>query len=598
MQRTRTLLTPPVLLLLAAGCSGGGIDAPAGNPADSVSSGPSGTSGSSVGGASGATTTASGSPTTTTTGGVPEQPPPKQPEVETSCPTTTVSHTPLRRLTRFEYQNSVRDLLNVDVTAVNGFPADNATEGYNNNSRLQSVSVPLAEQYVYVSETLASLAVQNLPGLTTCDPATTGEEACAAEFARSFGRRAFRRALTAEDEQMFMNAYALGRTDGSYAEGLEVMIRAALQSPHFLYRLEVTPASDPAAGLVPLGAYEVATRLSYLIWASGPDDGLLDAAANGELATPEQVGAKAREMLASPKALTALNDFLSQWSDLDKLPLTSKNATLFPIYSADVNAAMRGELPALLNHMLGSGDHSLRTLLTTNLAFVNAPLAAVYGVPAPAAGATELVQVTLPEEQSRSGLLTQAGFLSVMSHPDQTSPVLRGKFVRTMLLCDPPDPPPDNVDISIPEVDSAATARDRFSAHLGAGAGCAGCHAKMDPIGLTLENFDAVGQFRTTENGQTIDVSGEILQLDEAALQGEFVGARALGEKLANSELVRDCVATQLFRYAAGRLEGLTDACSIATLQDGFTAADGDLVELLVSMTQTDAFLYKGQVTQ
>ncbi|HEU5075790.1 MAG TPA: DUF1585 domain-containing protein, partial [Polyangiaceae bacterium] len=150
----------------------------------------------------------------------------------------------------------------------------------------------------------------------------------------------------------------------------------------------------------------------------------------------------------------------------------------------------------------------------------------------------------------------------------------------------------------IPEVDSAATARDRFSAHLSAGAACAGCHAKMDPIGLTLENFDAVGQHRTSENGQNIDVSGEILQVDEPALQGEFAGARALGEKLANSELVRDCVATQLFRYAAGRLEGLTDACSIATLQDGFTAADGDLVELLVSMTQTDAFLYKGQVTQ
>jgi len=551
-----------------------------------------------MGGASGATTTSGAGPSGTTTSGLPDEPPPKQPEVETSCPTTTVAHTPLRRLTRFEYQNTVRDLLNVDVTAANAFPAENATEGYNNNSRLQSVSVPLAEQYVYVSEALASLAVQNLPALTTCDTATMGEEACAVEFARSFGRRAFRRALTAADEQMFMNAYSLGRTDGSYAEGLEVMIRAALQSPHFLYRLELSPPADPSAALVPLDGYELATRLSYLIWASGPDDALLDAAANGELATPEQVGAKAREMLASPKALTALNDFLNQWSDLDKLPLTSKNATLFPLYSADVNAAMQGELPALLNYMLASGDHSLRTLLTTNLAFVNAPLAAVYGVPAPAGDPSQLVQVTLPEQQGRSGLLTQAGFMSVMSHPDQTSPVLRGKFVRTMLLCDPPDPPPDDVDISIPELESAATARDRFSAHLSAGAACAGCHSRMDPIGLTLENFDAMGQFRTTENGQAIDVTGEILHLDEAALQGEFVGARALGEKLANSELVRDCVATQLFRYAAGRLEGLTDACSIATLQEGFTTADGDLVELLVSMTQTDAFLYKGQVTQ
>lgn len=599
MQRTRTLLAPTLLLLLVAGCSGGSVDAPAGNSNVADSSGATGTNGSAAGGASGSTTTTNGEPaTTTTTGGVPPEELPLQPEVETSCPTVTLSHTPLRRLTRFEYQNSVRDLLNVDVSAANALPADNATDGYNNNARLQSVSSPLAEQYVYVSEALSSLAVQNLSGLTSCDPTTTGEEACAAQFARSFGRRAFRRALTAEDESMLMNAYSLGRTDGSYAEGIEVMIRAALQSPHFLYRLEVTPSSDPAAALVPVSPYELATRLSYLIWASGPDDALLDAATNGELATPEQVANKAREMLASPKALTVLNDFLSQWSDLDKLPLTSKNPTLFPAYTAEVNTAMQGELPALLNHMLASGDRSLRTLLTTNLAFVDASLAGVYGVAAPAGGGSGLTQVTLPEEQGRSGLLTQAGFLSVMSHPDQTSPVLRGKFVRTMMLCDPPDLPPDNVDISIPELDSAATARDRFSAHLSAGAACAGCHARMDPIGLTLENFDAMGQFRTTENGQIIDVTGEVLGLEDPALQGEFVGARALGEKLAQSELVRDCVATQLFRYAAGRLEGLTDACSIATLQDGFTTADGDLVELLVSMTQTDAFLYKSQVTQ
>src|SRR5688500_9658433 len=120
----------------------------------------------------------------------------------------------------------------------------------------------------------------------------------------------------------------------------------------------------------------------------------------------------------------------------------------------------------------------------------------------------------------------------------------------------------------------------------------------MDPIGLTLENFDAIGQYRDTENGQAIDASGAIKEVDDPALQGDFTGARALGEKLASSELVQDCVATQLFRYAAGRLEGLTDACSIATLQDGFSGNEGDLVELIVSMTQTDAFLYKSQVTQ
>lgn len=608
MQLTRSLLTPTLLLLSMAGCSGGGVEQPGngdgsgangsgtnGSNTDGSTGSTSGGTGSGTGGASSAASTGAVDGTTTgTTGG--SLPP--SPTVEDSCPTSEVPHTPLRRLTRFEYANTVRDLLNVDTSAVSSIPPDNATEGYNNNARLLSVSAPHIEQYVLVSETLASLAVQNMSALTSCDTATMGEEACALEFARSFGRRAFRRPLTAEDEQMFMNAYSLGKTDGSHAEGIEVMIRAALQSPHFLYRLETTPSADPSAVLVPVNPFELATRLSYLIWASGPDDELLDAAANGELATAEQVAAKAREMLASPKALTALNDFIAQWSDLDELELVGKNQALFPEYTPEVQAAMEQELPAFLNHMLATGDRSLSTLLTANVAFVNGPLASIYGVTAPAGGDGSLQMVTPPEAQGRSGLLTQAGFMAVASHPDQTSPVLRGKFVRTMLLCDPPDPPPDNVNISVPEVDAGATARERFSAHLSASGVCSACHALMDPIGLTFENFDAIGQYRDTENGQAIDASGEINGVDDPALQGPFVGVKALGEKLAQSEQVRDCMATQLFRYAAGRLEGIADACSVATLQEGFTAANGDLVELIVNMTQTDAFLYRSQVTQ
>jgi hypothetical protein len=423
----------------------------------------------------------------------------------------------------------------------------------------------------------------------------SGEEACALEIAKRVGRRAFRRPLTAADEQLLMAAYAAGRDGGTYAEGIEVMIRAILQSSHFLYRLETTTPTDATAALVPLSPFELATRLSYLIWASAPDDALLDAAERGELATREQVGARARAMLDDPRARGAVGHFFRQWTGTTRLDITSKAAALFPAFNDELREAMRAELPAFVEHVIWSADHNLRTLFTAPIAFVNAPLAELYGVAAPAGPAPALVD--LPAEHGRAGILTQAGFLSVQAHPDQTSPVLRGKFVRSMLLCDPPDAPPPDVNVSVPSIDQGGTARERFSAHLTTGAICMGCHLDMDPIGLTFENFDAIGRWRETDAGRPIDVSGEIFNVTDAALQGPFVGARALAEKLAGSDLVRDCVATQWFRFAAGRQEAQADSCSLGTFQEALAASGGDLIELIVGMTQIDSFWYRSPVT-
>jgi len=514
-----------------------------------------------------------------------------------ACPTTEVPRTPLRRLTRFEYANSVRDLLNVDPSPAADLPADEVTNSFDNNASVLTVSALHAEKYVLVSETLAKQAVQNLAGLSSCDVAATGEEACARAFAQSFGRRAFRRPVTAQDEALLMAAYAAGRTGGSHAEGIEVMIRAALQSTHFLYRLETTAPADAATKLVPLNQFELATRLSYLLWASGPDDALLDAAARGELATKAAVAAKAREMLGQPKAREAIANFFAQWTGSRRLEITTKSSTAFPSFTPALRDAMARELPAFVSHVLWSGDHTLRTLLTAPLAFVNPALAEVYGVAAPAGSDATPMRVDLPANQDRAGILTQAGFLSVQGHPDQTSPVLRGKFVRSMLLCDPPLPPPDDVDISLPTIDQGATARERFGAHLTAGTTCNGCHSLMDPMGLAFEHFDAIGRYRETDNGQAIDVSGQIVAADDDALSGSFSGVRELAEKLAGSALVQQCMATQWFRFAAGRTEGDADACSIGTMADAFSASGGDVIELAVGMTQTDAFWYRSAVT-
>jgi hypothetical protein len=516
----------------------------------------------------------------------------------TDCPTTDIVQTPLRRLTRFEYANSVRALLQVDpAPALEQLPVDEETNGFDNNSGVLTVSPLHAEKYVFVSETLARSAVQNLSLLTACEPAATGAEACALEFARSFGRKAYRRPITSADEQALLTAYRAGSTGGSHAEGIEVMIRAALQSPDFLYRLEPMGASDATERLVPLTHFEIATRLSFLIWGSGPDDALLDAAERGELATKEQVGTKARAMLQDEKARVSVANFFDQWANTDRLEITTKQTDLFPTFTTELRDAMARELPAFLDHVIFSGDHLLGTLLTAPVAFVNGPLAEVYGVSAPAGSDTTLVRVDLPENQGRAGLLTQAGFLSVQGHPDQTSPVLRGKFVRTMMLCQPPPPPPDDVNISLPDIDQGGTARERFGAHLTAGTSCSGCHALMDPIGLAFEHFDAMGRFRELDNGREIDATGEIHETTDPSLAGGFDGVAELAAKLAASEQVRNCVATQWFRFASGRLEANPDSCSLATMQTTFNTSNGDVIELVVAMTESDAFRFRAPVT-
>jgi hypothetical protein len=566
------------------GTGGTGTGGTGGTGGSGATTGGTGTGGSATGGTSGVAGTANGG------GGA------VAPTVE-DCPTAEMAGTPLRRLTRFEYANSVRDLLGVDPAPAADLPADEVTNSFDNNALVLTVSALHAEKYVLVSETLAKQAVQNLGALSSCDTTAMGEEACALAFARSFGRRAFRRPITTTDETMLMAAYAAGKTGGTHAEGIEVMIRAVLQSSDFLYRLETTTPADAAAKLVPLSQFEVAARLSYLIWSSGPDDALLDAAAAGALGTSAAVAAKAREMLASPKARGAVAHFFEQWTGATRLDIVSKHTGMFPTFTPALKAGMQKELPAFIEHVLWSGDHLLSTLFTSQSAFVTTELAAVYGVPAPAGSDVAPTLVTLPAAQGRAGILTQPGFLSVQGHPDQTSPVLRGKFVRSMLLCDPPDPPPDDVNITVPSIDQGGTARERFSAHLTAGASCNGCHSGMDPIGLAFEHFDAMGQYREMENGRPIDVSGEILDTEDPTLAGPFVGVLEMAQKLAGSTQVRNCMATQWFRFTVGRTEVQPDSCSLATLQTSFGASGGDLNELIVGITQTDAFLYRAPVT-
>ncbi|WP_437942473.1 DUF1592 domain-containing protein [Sorangium sp. So ce341] len=504
---------------------------------------------------------------------------------------------PQRRLTRFEYNNTVRDLLGTSLTPADQFPVDEVAGGFNNNASVLTISSLHAEKYLLAAEALAAEAVAgDLSKLVPCDPAAVegqaeAEAACARRFIETFGRRAYRRPLAPEDVDRLMRAYDAGRTGGSLREGIEVVIRAALQSPKFLFRLELRHDLDDAAPKVRLDPYEMASRLSYLVWASGPDDELLAAAEAGLLETREQLAERARQMLESPRARLAIAEFYKQWLNLGRLETIVKLESAFPGFDDELVAGMRAETPAFIEHVLWSGDRKLSSLLTLPVGFATEPVAELYGVSVPP-GTTTPQLVELPPEQ-RAGLLTQPAFLAVHAHPDQTSPVLRGKAIRQKFLCYDPPPPPDDVDLTPPTGEEGATARERFQQH-SSDESCAGCHQLMDPIGFAFENYDAVGAYRTEEGGQVIDSSGEIFRSTD--VDGPFVGVRELAERLAGSDQVRECLATQWFRYAAGRFETDGDGCSLDQLRGGFHASEGDLVELIVATTQTEAFMYRSAI--
>jgi hypothetical protein len=265
---------------------------------------------------------------------------------------------------------------------------------------------------------------------------------------------------------------------------------------------------------------------------------------------------------------------------------TEKDAALFPDFSPGIKTAMRNETVDFADFVIRRGDGRLETLLSAPFTVASPELLGLYGASgAPAADGT--VQL---DPMQRAGLLTQGSFLAAHSHANQTSPVHRGLAVRRNLLCtDLPDPPM-NVDNTPPEPDPTATTRTRFEQHR-ADPSCAGCHQLLDPIGVGFENYDAIGKYRTMENGLAVDATGELVSAGDAS--GTFNGAVEMARRLATSADVRDCVKKQWFRFSLGRFEGDEDACTLQRLGEEFAASDYDVKTLLVSLVTSDAFRYR-----
>jgi len=504
-----------------------------------------------------------------------------------SMPSGSLAGPSLRLLTEPQYRATLRSLFSFadevkftleDDVALNGLRAIGTSN--------IALSAKATESYLQAAEAVSERAFGTAANAATSAGCDVAQAACADKFIGDFGRRAFRRSLTTEERARFNTIYQAGVTKlASGSAGLQYATMALLTSPYFLYRVELGEPTPGGASARALTGVELASKLAYFLWSGPPDKELLDLAESGGLKAPGALATQATRLLAANQISLGMETLFDDYIGLANLATVEKLPARFPKFSASLAASMRTEtLMDLSRAALSTQD--FRTVFNASKTYVNADLASLYGISG--VTGTEFVQVDLPAE--RRGLLGNASILSLYAHADVSSPTLRGKFIRQILMCQSIPAPPPDVDTTLPDESMAKTARERLTIH-STNATCAGCHKLMDPIGLSLENFDAVGSYRTQDNGENIDASGE---LDGVT----FTGAVGLAEALAKSSRVPDCVSRLVFRSAWGRLETPADEGFITDMTTAFAGSTYQMRQLFTSAVTGPSFVNVGELDQ
>jgi hypothetical protein len=493
----------------------------------------------------------------------------------------------LRRLNRVEYNNTVRDLLQTASHPADDFPVDQlSVEGFDRVGAVLEVSPLHVERY----ESAAIQLVKELFALPADSPARQkvlvcpldpgSEIDCVRKILSAFVPRAYRRAATVpEIDELVGLASNLHAAGNSYQESLEAALAAVLLSPHFIFLVENDPEPTSAA-VHPVTDSELATRLSYFLWSTMPDDELF-ASAGGQRLTkdPAELARQVARMLDSPRAAALADDFASQWLGVNHLDTLSRNSKVFPLFDAALTASA-GQETRLFFQTLLKESQPLEALLLADFTVGDARMASHYGLGAPAASGFS--KLSLAGTQ-RIGALTHASVLMANAHADRTSPVLRGVWVLERLLCSRPPPPPADV-APLGEARPGLTLRESLAEHR-ANPACAACHTFFEPIGLAFENFDGIGAYRTLDGGVPVDASGIFSETP-------FKDAAELAPLLAKDPRFAPCVAQQLLTYAVGRSFEDNDSKNYvnAVVQDALAKGKGNWRSWVEMVTTTAAF--------
>lgn len=481
----------------------------------------------------------------------------------------------------FGGQNSVADVacatggLPADPAA--GFPVESHKAGFpfDTDSAAALVTSTHLDAYLAAAEKLADFAARDLNALVACNW-DQERKTCSETLLGDLGRQMFRRPLTG-DELARYSSLVMNGSDAK--DGVATALHAMLVSPAFLYRSELGEGSSGKFRLTP---YEIATALSYTFVGTTPSRVLLDAAAQGELASTAGIEKWARALLADPRARDQVGEFALQWTGANNVLVAEKRPDLYPEWEAS-RAALATETRAFVQSVVFDDNGTFQDLMTANYTVLDAVAAKFYGV-----GDTGKVMYT---DGQRAGLLGHASILATTSHSDQTSPIQRGLLVRRNFLCQELPPPPPNGG-GVPEIDPSATTRERFAMHT-SNPGCRNCHQYIDPVGFGLEHFDPVGRWRATENGQAIDAAGDMNDVERLGTDtgAPFNSLPELAQTIAQSHAAQSCFVRQYLRFARGVRETLAERCARLSLESKFAAANGDIRELMVQSVLSSDFV-------
>jgi hypothetical protein len=485
---------------------------------------------------------------------------------------------PLRLLTRAEYTHAVRDWLGLDGDLAARLPAENQFLGFDNFAEVHRPTSAGVEAYLNTAEDLARRTVdERLDALLPCG----SNPSCFLSLMDPWLTRAFRRPPTAEERTSLRSLFDAVQSVAGFEAGLEAWLQAVLQSPQFLYRVE----SDAVGGdPTRLSSASVATRLAFLLWATAPDEALLDAVADEALLTGEAVEAQARRMLDDDRARQGMENFYRQLLETKNLETLFKDPTYYPDFTPQLALDLRTSLHAFMDHVLLDEDGGLSALTRSTRVYANERMGEVYGWETEI-GAFGPVST---DPTRRAGLMTQPAMLSLLAKPNGSSPIARGVYLLERVLCRVLESPPPGMAIVAPDPDPNATTRERFAIHT-EDEQCSGCHQFIDPVGFAFENYDGIGRWRTEENGRPVDASGALTMADDPALVGPVQDALDLVGRLDGAREMSRCMATHWFRYGMGRLETADDTPTLEAMTDALHTT-GSFKELLVTLATSSTF--------